>query len=43
MLKWGTGFSTALIWTAVAAVTPAAAADKVVLMLNWYVYGEHAP
>src|SRR3954465_10143392 len=23
--------------------TPAAAADKVVLMLNWYVYGEHAP
>src|SRR3979490_767499 len=42
MLKWVTGFSTALIWTAVAAVTPAAA-DKVVLMLNWYVYGEHAP
>jgi NitT/TauT family transport system substrate-binding protein len=23
--------------------TPAKAADKVVLMLNWYVYGEHAP
>jgi NitT/TauT family transport system substrate-binding protein len=23
--------------------TPAAAADKVILMLNWYVYGEHAP
>ena len=22
---------------------PAQAADKVVLMLNWYVYGEHAP
>src|SRR3984893_6999356 len=22
---------------------PATAADKVVLMLNWYVYGEHAP
>jgi NitT/TauT family transport system substrate-binding protein len=22
---------------------PASAADKVVLMLNWYVYGEHAP
>src|SRR3984957_106228 len=22
---------------------PAVAADKVVLMLNWYVYGEHAP
>ena len=25
------------------AVSPAQAADKVVLMLNWYVYGEHAP
>jgi NitT/TauT family transport system substrate-binding protein len=24
-------------------VAPAAAADKVILMLNWYVYGEHAP
>jgi NitT/TauT family transport system substrate-binding protein len=35
-------FSTVLIG-AVLAVTPAAAADKVVLMLNWYVYGEHAP
>jgi NitT/TauT family transport system substrate-binding protein len=23
--------------------TPAVAADKVTLMLNWYVYGEHAP
>jgi len=22
---------------------PAMAADKVTLMLNWYVYGEHAP
>ncbi len=32
----------ALIWTALS-VAPAAAADKVVLMLNWYVYGEHAP
>src|SRR6202012_312207 len=32
----------ALIWT-ISAVLPAAAADKVVLMLNWYVYGEHAP
>src|ERR1700737_5274953 len=31
-----------LIWTALALV-PAKAADKVVLMLNWYVYGEHAP
>ena len=35
-----------LVLAAVAAVCfswPAAAADKVVLMLNWYVYGEHAP
>jgi NitT/TauT family transport system substrate-binding protein len=28
---------------AVLMAAPAAAADKVVLMLNWYVYGEHAP
>ncbi|WP_407527889.1 ABC transporter substrate-binding protein [Methylobacterium oryzisoli] len=28
---------------ALASAGPAAAADKVVLMLNWYVYGEHAP
>jgi NitT/TauT family transport system substrate-binding protein len=41
MSKWV--LSTALIWMTVAGVTPAAAADKVVLMLNWYVYGEHAP
>src|SRR4249919_1606318 len=34
--------SAALIWTALS-VIPASAADKVVLMLNWYVYGEHAP
>jgi NitT/TauT family transport system substrate-binding protein len=34
--------SAVLVWTALA-VAPAAAADKVVLMLNWYVYGEHAP
>jgi NitT/TauT family transport system substrate-binding protein len=35
-----------LVLAALAAVTfawPAAAADKVILMLNWYVYGEHAP
>ena len=32
----------ALAWTALA-MAPASAADKVVLMLNWYVYGEHAP
>src|SRR3954468_12977527 len=25
------------------AAAPAQAADKVVLMINWYVYGEHAP
>ena len=43
MLKWITTCSTALIWTAIATMTPAAAADKVTLMLNWYVYGEHAP
>ena len=37
---------TRLLLAALAAVCfawPAAAADKVVLMLNWYVYGEHAP
>src|SRR3981081_3080203 len=42
MVKLIAAFSAALIWTALAAV-PAKAADKVVLMLNWYVYGEHAP
>src|SRR5690349_24588170 len=30
--------ASALLWSG-----PALAADKVVLMLNWYVYGEHAP
>src|SRR5213082_376666 len=34
---------TALLAWALLAMAPAAAADKVVLMLNWYVYGEHAP
>jgi NitT/TauT family transport system substrate-binding protein len=34
--------SAALVWM-VTAIAPAKAADKVVLMLNWYVYGEHAP
>jgi len=29
--------------TALFAASPAFAADKVTLMLNWYVYGEHAP
>ncbi len=43
MLKWIATCSTALIWTAIATVAPASAADKVTLMLNWYVYGEHAP
>jgi NitT/TauT family transport system substrate-binding protein len=43
MFKWLTTVSTALIWTATSFATPAAAADKVTLMLNWYVYGEHAP
>src|ERR1700720_2538930 len=42
MVRLIAAFSAALIWTALAAV-PAKAADKVVLMLNWYVYGEHAP
>ena len=42
MVKLITAFAAALIGTALAAV-PAKAADKVVLMLNWYVYGEHAP
>src|ERR1700761_2138851 len=27
----------------VAVAIPARAADKVTLMLNWYIYGEHAP
>src|ERR1700732_2835846 len=34
--------ATVLIGTMLAAL-PARPADKVVLMLNWYVYGEHAP
>src|ERR1700735_3046186 len=42
MLRLMTALSAVLIWTALSAA-PAAAADKVVLMLNWYVYGEHAP
>jgi NitT/TauT family transport system substrate-binding protein len=42
MVRLMTVLSAALIWTALA-VAPASAADKVVLMLNWYVYGEHAP
>src|SRR3982750_2505428 len=42
MIRLMAALSKVLIWTALAAV-PAKAADKVVLMLNWYVYGEHAP
>ena len=38
MMKWILVFAATLAWTA-----SASAADKVVLMLNWYVYGEHAP
>jgi NitT/TauT family transport system substrate-binding protein len=42
MMRLIAAASTALMWIALSAA-PAAAADKVVLMLNWYVYGEHAP
>ena len=42
MMRWMAALASALILTALAAL-PAKAADKVVLMLNWYVYGEHAP
>ena len=35
--------SIALAFTALLFAGSASAADKVVLMLNWYVYGEHAP
>src|SRR4030081_3477820 len=42
MMRLMTGFSAVLAWALLAAA-PASAADKVVLMLNWYVYGEHAP
>ena len=34
---------TVVALAAVLVVSPAFAADKVTLMLNWYVYGEHAP
>src|SRR3978361_1439907 len=42
MIRLMAALAPARIWTGLAA-EPAAAADKVVLMLNWYVYGEHAP
>ena len=40
MKRWIGAVSAALM---VFAAMPAQAADQVVLMLNWYVYGEHAP
>src|SRR4029077_3288318 len=42
MMRWMSA-ALAVLASAALSVTPAAAADKVVLMLNWYVYGEHAP
>jgi NitT/TauT family transport system substrate-binding protein len=42
MVRWFLAFS-AIVISMGSVVAPAAAADKVVLMLNWYVYGEHAP
>jgi NitT/TauT family transport system substrate-binding protein len=42
MVRLVAALATVLIGTMLAAL-PARAADKVVLMLNWYVYGEHAP
>ncbi|WP_425328448.1 ABC transporter substrate-binding protein [Rhodopseudomonas palustris] len=41
-MRFVTALSAVVVWSAMA-VLPASAADKVVLMLNWYVYGEHAP
>src|ERR1700733_14805145 len=42
MVRWFLAFS-AIVISMGSVVAPATAADKVVLMLNWYVYGEHAP
>src|SRR5437764_7488455 len=42
MMRVMTGFTAVLAW-ALLAIAPASAADKVILLLNWYVYGEHAP
>ncbi len=45
MRSWKSKF-TAIVFALIASVVvdrPALAADKVILMLNWYVYGEHAP
>ncbi|MFL5117942.1 MAG: ABC transporter substrate-binding protein [Microvirga sp.] len=38
-----TALIAAAAFTAPLLTAPAQAADKVVLMINWYVYGEHAP
>src|SRR5581483_4708877 len=40
MKKW---MAAAAVAATIAGLSPAGAADKVILMLNWYVYGEHAP
>jgi NitT/TauT family transport system substrate-binding protein len=37
------GFGCVLALFGLAGAAPAAAADKVVFLLNWYLYGEHAP
>jgi NitT/TauT family transport system substrate-binding protein len=42
MKQWMAAAAMAL-GVAALSTAPAVAADKVVLMLNWYVYGEHAP
>ncbi len=42
MVRLVVALATLLVGTTLVA-QPARAADKVVLMLNWYVYGEHAP
>jgi NitT/TauT family transport system substrate-binding protein len=42
MVRLVAALATLLIGTVLTAL-PASAADKVVVMLNWYVYGEHAP
>jgi len=36
MMRWIAAVSAVLLWTALS-IVPASAADKVVLMLNWYV------
>ena len=38
MVRLMAALSAVLIWSTVA-IAPAAAADKVVMLLNWYVYG----